>query len=453
MKIKNKIHLFSTVFLLVLLITVNGFIYLLFTTVATNEELERLKRDAIHITNGIHREDVSHIDPGVLLQPYLPSNGMIRIINEKSKVVVQQEMNVEKPISPQKAKFERKESEGTYEAKGVTYGYVKMPIIWQDGTVVTLEITESLASTQKILSVLQKVLIFASLFILVPAFFAGHMLSKIILKPINSMIQTMEDIQTRGIFKKIPMGNRSEDELYKMGNTFNKMMDLLQQNFEKQQQFVSDASHELKTPLTVIESYAKLLKRWGTKKQDVMEESVEAIHSEAVRMKDMTKQMLLLANNSAEWNLDMKKVDLTAICRTTTDQLEKAYGRKFRLLSGDTPVHTIGDEQKLKQVLVVLLDNAMKYSASHIEVNTGIEENRVFFSVKDFGMGIPKSDLQKVFDRFFRVDKARSRSTGGTGLGLSIAKQIVDAHEGWIKLESEEGTWTTVTVSLPLVRK
>ena len=117
-----------------------------------------------------------------------------------------------------------------------------------------------------------------------------------------------------------------------MGTTFNKMIDLLHQNFEKQQQFVSDASHELRTPLTVIESYAKLLKRWGMKKQDVLEESVEAIYSEAVRMKGMTNQMLLLANSSAEWNLETNESDLVRLCKMTAEQLEKHIIRIFVLL-------------------------------------------------------------------------------------------------------------------------
>jgi two-component system, OmpR family, sensor histidine kinase ArlS len=448
MKIKNKIHLFSTGWLLLILLIINSAIYFSFYKVTTGGELDRIKRDAQHLTDGINKGGAQGIESTDLLLPYLPANGMIRIINEHSKAIVRQEAIA---IPEESTHFERKESEGIYEVEGKKYAFVRLPIIWTDGKVVTLEVTESLNGLQENLTMLQRILMIASLCVLIPAFFAGRMLSNILLRPVNSMIQTMEDIQERGIFKKIHLENRSKDELYKMGNTFNKMMDLLQQNFEKQQQFVSDASHELKTPLTVIESYAKLLKRWGTKKQDVMDESVEAIYSEAVRMKDMTNQMLLLANNSAEWNLDIKEMDMTKVCRVATEQLEKAYGRTFRMMCDDTPVMTCADEMKMKQVLVVLLDNAMKYSTDVIEVDVGKQDGKVFFSVKDFGMGIPKEDLQRVFDRFFRVDKARNRETGGVGLGLSIAKQIVDAHEGSIQLESEEGKWTKVSVYIPVL--
>ncbi|MGM7634361.1 ATP-binding protein [Bacillus sp. Hm123] len=449
MKIKNKIYLFSTVTLLIILLIINSSIYWLFAKVTTDGELDRLKQEALHITDGLNQEGVEKIDPATLLQPYLPTNGMLRVIDADSRAIVTQEADGDEPMPRTKPHFERKATDGQFEAKGMEYGFVKVPVIWTDGRVMTLEVTESFARLQSNLKMLKNVLFLASLFVLIPAFFAGRMLSNLILRPVNSMIQTMEDIQVRGIFKKIPLEHQSKDELYKMGNTFNKMMDLLQQNFEKQQQFVSDASHELKTPLTVIESYAKLLKRWGTKKPDVLEESVEAIHSEAVRMKAMTNQMLLLANNSAEWNLNMQRMDLVSVCQTAADQLTNAYGRTFQLVSNEESVLVLADEQKIKQVLVVLLDNAMKYSSDAVEIDVGIDQEHVFFSVKDSGVGIPKEDLPQVFDRFFRVDKARSRDTGGTGLGLSIAKRIVDAHEGEIQLESEEGKWTKVTVLLP----
>ncbi|HDR4422638.1 TPA: HAMP domain-containing protein [Bacillus cereus] len=449
MKIKNKIYLFSTVWLLLILLLINSSIYFLFYKVTTNGELERLKREAVHIIEGMNAESAKEIDAVNLLQPYLPSNGMIRVINENSKVMIRQEVDNTKPIPAVNTKFERKESAGIYEKNDGEFAYIKMPIIWNDGEIVLLEMTERLDSLQENLNMLKNVLVIASLFVLIPSFFAGRMLSKIILKPVNSLIQTMEHIQDRGIFKKIPLEKKSKDELHKMGTTFNKMIDLLHQNFEKQQQFVSDASHELRTPLTVIESYAKLLKRWGMKKQDVLEESVEAIYSEAVRMKGMTNQMLLLANSSAEWKLETKESDLVRLCKMTAEQLEITYNRDFRVITEKEKIVVNIDEQKIKQVLVVLLDNAMKYSKDSIDLTVGIQKEKVFFSIQDYGMGIPKEGLEKVFDRFFRVDKARSRETGGTGLGLSIAKQIIDAHEGNIQLESEEGEWTKVTVNLP----
>ncbi|MGG1699449.1 sensor histidine kinase, partial [Bacillus paranthracis] len=157
--------------------------------------------------------------------------------------------------------------------------------------------------------------------------------------------------------------------------------------------------------------------------------------------------------SSAEWNLETNESDLVRLCKMTAEQLEKTYNRDFRVITEEEKIVVNIDEQKIKQVLVVLLDNAMKYSKDSIDIIVGIQKEKVYFSIQDYGFGIPKEDIQKVFDRFFRVDKARSRETGGTGLGLSIAKQIIDAHEGDIQLESEEGKWTKVTVYLPFFYK
>lgn len=110
----------------------------------------------------------------------------------------------------------------------------------------------------------------------------------------------MEEIQVSRTFKKIDLSSSSKDELDQMANTFNNMMDLLEENYKKQEQFVSDASHELKTPLTVVESYANMLKRWGMKRPDILEEAIEAIHSESLRMKQLTSQMLVLAKDESQ---------------------------------------------------------------------------------------------------------------------------------------------------------
>lgn len=170
MQIKNKIYLFSTVWLLLILLLINSSIYFMFYKVTTNGELERLKREALHIIEGMNAEGAKEIDAVNLLQPYLPSNGMIRIINEDSKVIVRQEVDSKKPIPTIKTKFERKESEGVYEKSGEEFAYIKIPIIWQDGKIVSLEMTERLDSLQENLNMLKNVLIIASLFVLIPSF-------------------------------------------------------------------------------------------------------------------------------------------------------------------------------------------------------------------------------------------------------------------------------------------
>jgi hypothetical protein len=226
-------------------------------------------------------------------------------------------------------------------------------------------------------------------------------------------------------------------------------MDILENNFEKQQQFVSDASHELKTPVTIIESYASMLKRWGMKDPILLEESVEAIYSEAVRMKEMTKQMLMLANQDTEWINDYQQVDFVSLSVETSKLIKSVYNQNISICTQYDRVVARADKQKMKQLLFILLDNALKYSYSAIKLYVGYKNDRVFFTVEDHGIGIPKEDITHIFDRFYRVDKARNRETGGTGLGLSIAKKIVDTHGGNIDVGSTEGVGTSFTVSIP----
>lgn len=448
MKINYKIQLFSTVWMLIIVLAINGAIYFLFLTITQNSELDRLKLQAETIAGAIKPDENQPVNSSDLLRAYLPSNGMIRIINDDSKAIAAVFKNSDYPdiLIPQFLSSEKSE---VIHAEGVSFAKTVIPIIWKDGQVVQLEVTENLEKLNENMDVLKIVLAIASLFVLIPSFFAGRMLSRMILKPIHSLIGTMEEIEKKETFKKIERIGNSKDELHQMANAFNNMIDLLQKNFEKQQQFISDASHELKTPLTIIESYAKLLKRWGTKKPEVMEESVDAIYSEAVRMKEMTAQLLQLAENESHMRLNLEKIDLVSLCFQSGRTIEQVYKRRIDFLFDEKELFIAADELKMKQLLFILFDNAIKYSSREITCSAVLQNEKVHIAVRDQGIGIPKDEVNLVFDRFFRVDKARSRETGGTGLGLSIAKKIVQAHQGEISIESIENEGTTVHIYLP----
>ncbi|MFD0772067.1 sensor histidine kinase [Bacillus sp. CGMCC 1.60114] len=446
MGIRNKIHLFSTVWLLLISLVINASVYFLFYKITINENLNDVYSQAKNIAGAI-KPITNPMNVPDILKSHLPLNGMIRVVNKDSYSIMT--ITEETEFTEFKPTFKNTQTVELKSVNGIQYAIASFPIKWNDGNIVMLEVTENLASTYTSLKILKLVLTVASLVVLISSFLAGRMLSNIILRPINSMIETMEEIQRRNIFKRIELKTQSKDELYKLGSAFNKMIDILAKNFEKQKQFVSDASHELKTPLTVIESYASMLKRWGMKDADLLEESVEAIYSEAVRMQEMTKQMLMLANHDAEWNLDIKKVNVVSLSKETSKTIESVYGRHISVHTQHDKVITSADEQKMKQLLFILLDNALKYSTSSIELYVGYENNHVFFTVKDYGIGIPKEDIAHIFDRFYRVDKARNRETGGAGLGLSIAKRIVDSHRGNIDVISKEREGTSFTVTLP----
>jgi hypothetical protein len=201
--------------------------------------------------------------------------------------------------------------------------------------------------------------------------------------------------------------------------------------------------------LTVIEGYATMLKRWGMKEPDMLEEAVDAIYAEAVRMKTMTQQMLMLANPDEKSELTLQEVDLVKLSEETSKWMKRTYEHPITVHVREEQVLVCVDEQKIKQLLVILLDNALTYSSKPIQIEIEQQQRAVKISVIDQGVGIPAGDLPHIFDRFYRVDKARARETGGTGLGLSIAKRIVDAHGGEINVLSEEGRGTTFMVTLP----
>ncbi|WP_078551460.1 sensor histidine kinase [Bacillus alkalicellulosilyticus] len=449
MNIRTKIQIVSTVTLLLLVGVINTTIYLVFNHLITEEELSKLQSRTENIVEVL--QSSTEIEHTNLLRAYLPGNGMIRVINEdqRSITTITKEPDLRNAFEPT---YIQKQLAEVYHIQSSVYAVVYFPIIWVDGRVVTLEVTEEVTTTYRMLDLLKYVLLLASFVVVVPAFLAGRVVSTIVLQPINRLITTMEEVRQQGVFKRLPFKRKSEDELFKLGNTFNEMISILEQNYEKQQQFVSDASHELKTPLTVIESYASLLKRWGASKPEVLEESIEAIHSEAVRMKEMAIQMLALANNQNQWDIKIEKVDVVKMCEEISKTIHHAYEREIIVNSTKTAI-VEGDIVKLKQLFFILLDNAMKFSNGSIEIDISSEKNLVTISVKDEGVGIPEAEVGHIFDRFYRVDKARSRDNGGTGLGLAIAKKITEAHQGTINVESKEGEGTVFYITLPVLQQ
>ncbi|MGG0412283.1 sensor histidine kinase [Peribacillus simplex] len=444
MRLRKKINLYTAVLFIFLLLLMNVSIYFVFSNLMMVNELNRAKAETEKIAFDVSK-NVNNISPNDLLRAYLPIDGMIGIVKEgqpKGTVVTS---NSEKQLSNRNSSFYPGEKSAiiTYHQK--KYVTVSNPIVWGDGSVVNLQITKSITATEEMLAVLRIVLIAVTVIAMIPVLISSTILSNFIARPIRSMIDTMKEIQTSGQFKRLSLEEKSKDELVEMGKTFNHMIDLLQANFEKQEQFVSNASHELKTPLTVIESYANLLKRKGLERPDLFDESIEAIHSEAIRMREMTEQMLLLAKHQEKWNIEKENVNLTDIIAELAKVYKNAYNRTVEIYSSDA-IETVTDVQKLKQLLFIFLDNARKYSDEHISVYIGQTSNEAYIRIEDRGDGIPKAELPRVFDRFYRVDEARSRKQGGSGLGLSMAKEIADAIDVRIEMDSLEGMGTIVTL-------
>ncbi len=225
---------------------------------------------------------------------------------------------------------------------------------------------------------------------------------------------------------------------------------------QRRKEFVADVSHELKTPLTTVKSYAETLLHGARHDGEVREDFLQVVVDEADRMSRMVRDLLdlsLIDSGRVEWEEDY--FSLVTLIDEACGKLAPSADSKGISLGyrGDENVPAIyGDSDRIQQVLVNLLTNAVEYTpeGGQVRVSWQKQGDWVQVTVSDNGMGIPKEELPWVFERFYRVDKARSRSSGGTGLGLAIAKEIVESHGGTITADSEEGVGTAVTFRLPI---
>jgi len=221
-------------------------------------------------------------------------------------------------------------------------------------------------------------------------------------------------------------------------------------------EFVANVSHELRTPLTTIKSYAETLLQGALEDRETLEHFLHVINSESDRMTRLVKDLLTLSKlDHGKTALNKSKFLLKQLIEEVIDKLDisvKNYGHTLTFTATTDIPEIYADKDRIEQVLINILSNAIKYTpeGGKISVYSGKLYNDVYIKIVDNGIGIPKEDLPRLFERFYRVDKARSRERGGTGLGLAIAKEIITAHEGTISIESEQGKGTEVTIKLPI---
>jgi heavy metal sensor kinase len=270
------------------------------------------------------------------------------------------------------------------------------------------------------------------------------------LEPIEIIAQAATQITAADdLSRRIPYTGPG-DELGMLTVTFNATLERLERLFKSQRRFVADVSHELRTPLTTLQGNLDLIKRFGVDKA-----SLDDMTSEISRMSRLVSDLLLLAKADAGLPLKKQTLDLDTLMMEVyreTKILAKEREHQIKL-EGVDPARVNGDPDRLKQLLLNLVSNAVKYTPSGgtITLRMHREGSQAAIRVTDTGLGIPKSDLDLIFERFYRVDKARSRDMGGTGLGLSIAQWIAKAHNGQIRVESQEGYGSTFILELPIL--
>lgn len=271
------------------------------------------------------------------------------------------------------------------------------------------------------------------------------------LRPLEEITQVAEQITSaEDLSRRIPDEGR-DDEIGRLTRAINRLMQRLENLFRSQQRLLADVSHELRTPLTAIRGNLDLLRMMGSADR----ESLDAIETEVKRMTRLVEDLLTLARaDGGGLTILQEAVDLDTVFLDVYRQITMLK-RPVRLEIGAIDqACVLGDADRLKQLMLILLDNATKYTPTGgtVTMELAIDDTHAILAVNDTGIGIARQDLRHIFERFYRVDKARTRGTGGSGLGLSIAQSIVTAHGGTIEVDSELGHGTKFTVRLPLYR-
>jgi heavy metal sensor kinase len=298
----------------------------------------------------------------------------------------------------------------------------------------------------------------AALTLAVPAALAasavlGYLLARKALAPVEELRRSTREITAERLDRRLPVTNPG-DELGALAETINEMISRLERSFAEVRRFTADASHELRTPLTAIRTEAEVAvaKSPGTTEQNQL---LGSILEECERLSRLTDQLLTLSREDAGVARQIREpIDLTALVTgvaETMRPLAESRGLELRC-TPPAAARVSGDDGRLRQVFINVLDNAIKYTPEGGRIEVGVETKGrdAVVAVRDTGIGIPTEHLPHVFERFYRVDKARSREQGGTGLGLSISKSIVRAHGGGIELTSVPGQGTACVVTLPL---
>ncbi|MGG4145379.1 HAMP domain-containing histidine kinase [Paenibacillus algorifonticola] len=445
MTLRKRFTLFTIFWLIFILILFNIFVYFYVIKITTESE-ERVIANKINLMlENPQIQSGKGLNNSDLLSEYYNVNEMIRIVQPDSKVV---NITGSDPVLlGLPAAFDSQHDTGMISKGGERILYMSVPLY--DGTEIVgmLEINRVLNELDNYLQILVAALTVTSAGAILFAIFGTYWFTSRLTAPIQQMVTTMREIDRSGKLRVIETTSHEESaELQQLIRAFNQMIERLDRTFEKQKQFVADASHELKTPLTVISSYANMLKRWGRDDAAVRDEAIEAIDREAKRMQNLTKSMLTLAEAEQEDWLKQEQFDVVQAIDELAGMLQTTFHRPIRIKTSSKIIRMYGDKEKIKQLFVILLDNAIKYSKDSIDVSVSQVKTIVKIEVKDRGVGIPESDLPHLFERFYRVDGARSRATGGAGLGLSIAKRIVDLHDGKVDVFSQQDIGTTITL-------
>jgi len=320
-----------------------------------------------------------------------------------------------------------------------------------DRPVATVYVAQSLASIQQTLAAFATLLLLSFGGAVALIVVSGVWLARTAISPINEIASAVQDIGGQDLAKRLNWQHR-RDELGRLAARFDDMLARLEAAFERERRFISDASHELKTPLTVINANAQMLERWGDRDETVRREALQAIRHESAQMARVINAMLTLAKTEAPDRLSFEPLNMRPLVADVANSLRPRAAEKGLTLEArcGSDAYVLGEPGLLRQLVVNLAENAIKFTRDGgVTISMQTENSHARLDVTDTGPGIPSSALPHVFERFYRADPAHSRAVEGTGLGLAVVSSIVRAHGGQIEVRSAIGKGTTFSVTLP----
>ncbi|MED3803944.1 HAMP domain-containing histidine kinase [Lysinibacillus xylanilyticus] len=314
-----------------------------------------------------------------------------------------------------------------------------------------IQVVHPLTKFQSLMHYLLTAMLIAGVGGLVLSASIGYYLANYLMKPLHALRSSMKTVMDKGFNEPIQLSYTSHDEIGDLLKMYNAMMNELQISFTKQQQFVADASHELRTPIQAIEGHLSLLKRWGKDDPEILEESIDTSLMEIARMRKMIEELLELARREEK---DIKsEANAVAVLEAVIEETRLLHPEARISLSKDEEIGRLFiTENALSQIVRNIMENAIRYCEKipDIQISLSVSEKEAMIKIEDNGIGIAEENIPYIFDRFYRVDEARNRQIGGTGLGLSITKMLLEKYNCSVEVKSVKNVGTVFLMKFPL---
>ncbi|RUL53994.1 HAMP domain-containing sensor histidine kinase [Lysinibacillus antri] len=329
--------------------------------------------------------------------------------------------------------------------------FIAHRIIQIGGFTGVMQLIHPLSTFQSMMQYVLTAMLIAGVGAMLLAGSISYYLANLLIKPLQDLRDSMISVRDKGFEEKINFSYQADDEIGDLLKIYRVMMEELQSSFLKQQQFVSDASHELRTPIQAIEGHLSLIKRWGKNDPQVLEESINTSLEEVSRIKKMIEELLDLARS--EKRDEYASANIDKVLQSLIEEFKIIYSEaSIDVDLVGNPINANITENALAQIVRNIVENGIRYNhkTPKIKINVQYLSEKIIMTIADNGIGIGKEHLPHIFDRFYRADASREHKGGGTGLGLSITKMLAEKYNVEIEVKSSEVDGTTFTLMLPL---